>query len=48
MDGICLEAELEDLEDGLVYLSIEDRNRLYTPWKFSVIIKTFESKFTQQ
>lgn len=37
-----------DLEDSIVKLSIEDMHHLYAPWKFSVIVKTFDSKFTHQ
>lgn len=48
MDGGCLESDPDNLEDDLVQLSIDDWNRFFSPWKFSVILKAFGSKFTQQ
>lgn len=34
-----------ELSDDLINLSIEDKNRLYAPWRFSVIIKAFGKNF---
>lgn len=48
MDEGCLTIEPDNLEDDPVNLSVDDRNRLYTPWNSSVILKAFGRKFTQQ
>ncbi|PHU06671.1 60S ribosomal protein L4 [Capsicum chinense] len=37
-----------DLDDSMVNLSVRDMHRLYAPWQFFVIVKTFDSKFTHQ
>lgn len=48
MEEGSLESDLDNLEDDLVQLLIADQNCLYSPWKFSMILKAFGSKFTQQ
>lgn len=44
----CFEYDSEELQEDLVQLLIVNCNPHYSPWKFSVILKTFGSKFTQQ
>lgn len=42
MDFLSSEEKIEDIENDWIILSIEEKNRLYAPWKFSVIIKVFK------
>lgn len=37
-----------DLDDYMITISLEDTNRLYSPWQYSLIVKAFVSKFTHQ
>lgn len=48
MEPLPSEEENDNLDNDLISLSIEDKKYLYAPWNYSVIIKPFYKKFTQQ
>lgn len=43
LDNISKNESSDDLDDSMVNLSFEDRNCLYAPWQYSVIVKAFGS-----
>lgn len=48
MDCISADDDSEDLEEDLINLSVEEKNRIYAPWQYSIIIKVFGGNVTNQ